>query len=146
MGVGGLSDPYVLVTADPVGIVRKEVIRSSHIPRTCNPDWKDESIVFHLRTIDIEGLADFAHLFLSVWDNENTGADNLIGSLAIPLKDIIDAYLQGSSSYTFSDPLYSKALKQGELSGTIKLLPIISKVGRLPSAHHHSEDTCCAVM
>ena len=62
---GGLSDPYILVTADPPQILASPTpIKSEVIYHNINPVW-DKPIVFQLCTIDLNGLSNTAHLFLS---------------------------------------------------------------------------------
>ena len=62
---GGLSDPYVLVTADPIQILETAPpIKSDVVYHNINPVWENP-IVFQLSTIDLNGLSNTAHLFLS---------------------------------------------------------------------------------
>ena len=62
---GGLSDPYILVTADPPQILASpSPIKSEVIYHNINPIW-EKPIVFQLCTIDLNGLSNTAHLFLS---------------------------------------------------------------------------------
>jgi Ca2+-dependent lipid-binding protein len=128
LGVGGLSDPFIVVTADPPDILYRdnnnnsptEIIKSDIVYHNINPVW-DKSINFELKTIDTKGLAANAHLFLSVWDHDFTQLPQLIGTLCISFKEIFEAYDKGEERFEFHSNLMNNALIHGELQGKIKL-------------------------
>lgn len=122
---GGLSDPYIRVTADPKQILLspRDKIESKVVFHNCNPDWGDEVVTFNICTVHLEGLAANAHLFLSVWDHDKTKSHDLIGLMAIALRDILDSYSAGEA-FTFDGPIFSNSLKQGELKGLIRITPM----------------------
>jgi hypothetical protein len=127
LGVGGMSDPYVMITADPIGLLRFEGdgdITSSVIFGELNPVWEDEVIRFDICTVDIHGLSDNSHLFLSVWDHNTANAHVLIGLMALSFKTIFEALVGENDEYNFRGDLYSHSLKQGELSGCIQVTPV----------------------
>lgn len=130
LGMGGLSDPFILVTADPEGVIgslnESGEVKSSIKYATVNPAWTNEIISFELRTIDIHGLSENVHLFISVWDHNTANNHLLIGVMPLAMRDILETFIQGKYNFDFNGFVYSSALKQGELKGSITLTPIIS--------------------
>lgn len=120
------ADPYVTIAADPPQILRKtgrNSLSTSFESRTCNPVWREETIDFDICTVDLRGLSNHAHLIVSVFDHNKSKPSGLIGAVVISMKEIIDAHLLTDRGFEFSKDLHNNALKQGEISGVIKLIP-----------------------
>jgi C2 domain len=135
---GGLSDPFIRVSADPAQILVNRDIRSEVIYRSINPSW-NEVLSFIICTVDLQGLSNNAHLFLSVWDHDMSKAADLIGLMAIPLKEIIEK-CQTLSEYAFDGPILSKGHQHGELRGVIKMAPVVEAEDALDSTYPLEKD------
>lgn len=125
---GGGSDPYIIVTTDPASVLlykgtftrSQEGIKSKVIKHNLNPVWKDP-MELALASIDLKGLARNASLLISVWDEDLTNADDLIGVMTIPIKEILRAHSQ-NKAYVFTQaPLHSNTEIMGTLSGKIQV-------------------------
>mmetsp|Transcript_24844 Transcript_24844/g.41402 ORF Transcript_24844/g.41402 Transcript_24844/m.41402 type:complete len:642 (+) Transcript_24844:209-2134(+) len=122
---GGGSDPYIVITTDPPsallykGTLSKhfEGIKSKVIKHNLNPVWK-EDMELSLASVDLKGLSRNVSLILSVWDEDYSNADDLIGVMSIPLKEVIHSHTQGSPFY-FKQQLHSNTEIMGQLSGKI---------------------------
>ena len=126
LAVKDSADPYIVVTADPHQILRKDSrqdISSSFESRTCNPVWRDETIDFDICTVDLQGLSKHAHLIVSVFDHNKSKSTGFIGATIISMMDVIGAYLNGKEAYEFTRELYNNAINHGEICGTIQLIP-----------------------
>ena len=55
MGMGGGSDPYVVVHTDPPCVLASEPVKSRTITHDLNPDWGDDKLTLKLSTHDVEG-------------------------------------------------------------------------------------------
>lgn len=122
---GGGSDPYIVITADPGALLlykgtlnaTYEGVRSSTIMHNLNPVWK-ETLDVALASIDLKNLCRNASLIVSVWDYDRSNADDLIGVMSIPLREILRAHSQGNT-YVFNESLHSNTEIMGRLSGRI---------------------------
>lgn len=123
---GGGSDPYIVLHTDPKEIMAAgNVTRSKTIAHNLNPVW-DEQMELTLVSPDLDGVAKRTHLFLNVWDEDVISADDLIGTLRIPLSDIRkacskDGKVDPEAQFHFKGDLLANGLVQGHLSGTIML-------------------------
>lgn len=127
---GGGSDPYVVITTDPDGLMlykgtfartAREEVKSKVIKHDLNPVWS-EDISFSLASIDLAGLAQNASLIFSVWDEDLYNADDLIGVVSFPLRDVIEEN-SSKGTFTFSRAtLHSNSEVMGMLSGTITIV------------------------
>lgn len=124
---GGGSDPYIIVTSDPPSLLLHrdkirdyyEGVKSKVIKHNLNPDWK-ETLVLNLASVDVEGLARNATLIFQVWDEDTYNADDLIGCITIPLRDVLLGIIE-RGEFRFDDVLRSNSEVMGQLSGTIRL-------------------------
>jgi hypothetical protein len=124
---GGGSDPYIIITTDPGTLLLYkgtlsdsfEGVRSSTIMHNLNPVWK-ENLDVALASIDIKGLCRNASLIISVWDYDRSNADDLIGVMSIPIRDILRQHAQGKA-FTFNQALHSNTEIMGKLSGKIQV-------------------------
>lgn len=124
---GGGSDPYIVVTTDPPSLLLQrdkirdyfEGVKSSVIKHDLNPMWK-ETLSLNLASIDLEGLARNATVIFSVWDEDRYNADDLIGSVHIPLRVILQA-IASNREFRFNEVLRSNSEVMGQLSGTIRM-------------------------
>lgn len=132
MGVGGKSDPYITITSDPPHLlceatgsskykaaINDVTIKNKPIIHSLNPEWPDP-IIIQLASIDLEGLARNASLIISVWDWDLSNADDLIGVVTHPMRDIIDANQKGNG-YDFNSNLICQSEICGRLSATISI-------------------------
>ena len=90
-GVGGKSDPYVRITADPPDVIclQNSKLESKVIKHELNPNWGKESLSFVCWGNDKIALAQNVHILLSVWDWDLGNPHDLIGTCSIPLSVII---------------------------------------------------------
>ncbi len=126
---GGGSDPYIIITTDPDGLIlhkgvfsrlEREGVKSKVIKHDLNPVWT-EDMSFSLASIDLVGLSRNASLIFSVWDEDLYNADDLIGVVSFPLRDVIEANSR-SGSFRFSRAdLHSNSEVMGKLSGAITI-------------------------
>ena len=120
----GTSDPYILATADPIGIISvrngDHVYKSSYKNQNLNPDWGKEELRIPIVSNDIAGLSRNAHLFLSVWDYDLTNDDDLIGLVRIPFSKIFEAAKKGEP-LVYDEPAYENGEICGYLEGEIEL-------------------------
>ena len=128
-GMGGGSDPYIVVSADPASVIAtKRALRSTTIKHNLNPVWPDdETIRVPIVTNDLQGLARNAHLMLSVWDYDFSNDDDLIGVCRIPFATIIEAFKSGKK-FAFEEDVYDNGEIQGKICGKIAVTGMYSKV------------------
>jgi len=128
-GLGGGSDPYIVVTSDPPQLIAtKKPMRSTTITHNVNPVWPaDETIRVPVLTNDLEGVSRNGHLLLSVWDYDMSNADDLIGVCRIPFDVVIKAFKEGKK-YRFSENVYDNGEIQGKISGEIGITGRYSKL------------------
>ena len=119
---GGGSDPYISISADPAEILIEDTseLKSSTILHELNPNWNDV-LELKLLSPDAEGLCRNCHILISVWDADVVSADDVIGTITIPLSDIV-SQCQSNNEYKFDGPLIDRGLIQGTLSGTITMV------------------------
>ena len=152
-GIGGLSDPYLLVTTDPVNLLAtKKPIMSTIITHNINPVWPEEETVHvPLLSNDLEGMRSEAHLFVSVWDYDFSNDDDLIGLCRVPLAKILQ---EGGCQLT-DEPLYENGEIQGYITCKISPVGSLEKISKAHSAARGTavtldnievpEDASCAV-
>jgi Ca2+-dependent lipid-binding protein len=118
--LGGLSDPFVVVTADPASVIieSESQLKSSVKPHDINPEW-DDSLSVTIRTSDLEGLSLNAHLIFEVWDSDNKLTNDLVGLCAVPFSAILAA-VQKEESFAIDSMLTCAGQNCGYLMGTIK--------------------------
>lgn len=119
---GGGSDPYISISADPAEILNDETsnLKSSTILHELNPNWNDV-LELKLLSPDVEGLCRNCHILISVWDADVVSSDDVIGTISLPLADIISK-CKTNNEYKFDGPLIDRGLIQGTLSGTITMI------------------------
>jgi hypothetical protein len=151
--LGGGSDPYIIVTADPHEIIKFSTskFKSETIKHNLNPDWKDMKMEINLKTIDLDGLSCNAHLLVQVWDEDVVGVDDLIGTVTIPFSSIIKGCKQGAT-FSFDNDLLDRGLVQGKLLGSIKLdvppqryAPTLTTTFSSRSFTHHDPCSNCVI-
>lgn len=128
-GMGGLSDPYIVVTSDPTNLIAtNKVIQSSIVKHNINPEWPlDETIRVPLVTNDLEGLSRNGHLLLSVWDYDFSNDDDLIGLCRIPMDTIVKAFRAGKP-LALNEMVYENGEIQGQILGEIHVTGMVDKV------------------
>jgi len=138
-GLGGGSDPYIVVTSDPAELIAtKKPLRSSIIKHNVNPVWPmDEIIRVPILTNDLEGVSRNGHLMLSVWDYDMSNSDYLIGICRIPFDKLIAAFKEGKK-YKFDEDVYDNGEIQGKISGEIAITGMYSKLQKEFEAHKKS--------
>jgi hypothetical protein len=130
MGMGGGSDPYIIIHTDPPSILG-EPVKSRTITHDLNPSWGEDKLRLKLNTHDVFGLARNAHLVISVWDYDRTNADDLIGVCCVPFSRLM-GHLAGKykrssgKGMSFREPLLSNGATNGYLSGTISLVSAVA--------------------
>jgi hypothetical protein len=132
---GGGSDPYVVVTTDPPSLLLRkgrvvtynEGVRSSVIKHDLNPVWKDV-LSLQLASVDVTGLSKNASLIISVWDEDTYNADDLIGVVSLPLKDILTSLLVDRKPYAIDSVLRSNSEIMGRYTATLSLDGPVSEV------------------
>lgn len=125
---GGGSDPYVVVSTDPASALLykgtllhgHEGIKSSTISHNLDPVWPDV-IDLKFPSMDLKGLSRNVSLILSVWDWDRANADDLIGVVMVPLKDILIAHSQNKPFILNEAPLYSNTEIMGRFSAKIQI-------------------------
>jgi hypothetical protein len=83
MDFGGTSDPYATIA------VGDHKVRTKTISKSLNPVW-DESFAMTVHDLSVP-------LKISVWDNDDMSADDVIGSCSIWLEDVMDDLKQSRS-------------------------------------------------
>lgn len=122
---GGGSDPYIVITTDPANLLlykgtlsnTHEGIKSSIIKHNLNPVWK-ETIDVALASIDLKNLCRNASFIVSVWDYDRSNADDLIGVMSIPIREVLRSNAL-DKPYVFNEVLHSNTEIMGKLSGSI---------------------------
>lgn len=125
---GGGSDPYIVITTDPPNLllhknrIHRNVpgIKSKVIKHNVNPIWP-EPMFINLASTDLEGLSRNASLIFQVWDEDLYNPDDLIGCVAIPLKEILMSVFVDRRPYVFEKFIRSNSELMGQLSGRIIL-------------------------
>lgn len=125
---GGGSDPYIVISTDPEplllnkGILKSnpEPLKTKVIKHNINPVW-DDVLEIGLASVDLEGLSRNANLILTVWDEDFSNADDLIGILNIPFKKLLTRLLVERIPYEFDEVIRSNSEIMGRISGTITL-------------------------
>lgn len=125
---GGGSDPYVVVSTDPASALLykgtllhgHEGIKSSVISHNLDPVWPD---VLDLKfpSMDLKGLSRNVSIIISVWDWDRANADDLIGVVMVPLKDILLQHSQNKPYILNEAPLYSNTEIMGRFSAKIQV-------------------------
>jgi hypothetical protein len=144
---GGGSDPYITITADPPEILNNEHshLKSSTINHNLNPDWEEQMELFFVSP-DVSGLAARSHLLISVWDADLVSSDDLIGTIALSVDDIVEGCKgrdgKYEETYEFHGNLVANGLVQGQLYGSINMsIPIYDE--KLVIAYSMTSSTSC---
>ncbi len=120
---GGGSDPYIIAITDPVALVVKEKsnVRTSTITHELNPQWTKPRDILKLsiRTDDLDGMCDNAHLFLTCWDYDMTNDDDVIGVCAFSFRELLEFFISGQTEFVFDKAIYANGCHTGQLSGRI---------------------------
>jgi hypothetical protein len=125
---GGGSDPYIVITTDPPNLllhkhrIFQEVqgVKSKVIKHEVNPVWSDPMFL-SLASTDLEGLSRNASLIFQVWDEDRYNADDLIGCVTIPLKEVLMCVFVDRRPYVFEKFLRCNSEVMGRLAGRIIL-------------------------
>ena len=137
-GIGGGSDPYIVVHADPPELIAtKKLICTTVINHNVNPVWPvDETLRVPILSNDLEGISRNGHLMLSVWDYDMSNADDLIGICRIPFDKLITAF-KDDKKYIFDEPVYDNGEIQGSISGEIRITGSHMKLNKEFKDHKH---------
>lgn len=139
-GLGGGQGEYVVrASTDPADLplFSNACALQTSAARGGSAAWLSDLISFKLQTTDVDALAEYAHLFLSVWDLRR---DAHVGTIAIAFKDIVEKSMLGEA-LEFDGFVHDKAIRQGELGGKIS----VELVSGDMSKPRKSSGVCCAV-
>lgn len=122
--VGGLSDPYVKFVSSPKELLYSNFTwpKSSIISKTLNPEWKES---YHL-TMDGKGMKnglEGAMLMLTVVDYDATSANDVIGTVALNLNELVselDLSGRGSPGKVQETYISKPILRNGQEYGTLE--------------------------
>lgn len=158
MDWGGGSDPYMVATTDPANLLSvrnaNHMIKTKYLVNNINPDWGRETLRIPIVSCDVEGLAQNAHLYLSVWDYDLTNEDDLIGLARIPFFDIFEAAKKGQALH-YNEDVYENGEVCGSIQGQIEIsVPYaelrerLQKEGAVPlneASFIEIDDCCCSL-
>lgn len=118
--LGGGSDPYIVVTADPEGLLMTQIstCKTSIILHNLNPVWKD-TLTLYFASNDTRSLMDCAHLLITVWDYDSAKRDDLIGVCAVPFAQILEDKSALEKGVDFTLPIYNNGLAHGTVYFTL---------------------------
>lgn len=122
--IGGLADPYVKFVSSPKELLYSNFTwpKSSTINKTLNPVWKEN---YHL-TMDGKGmkngLAEGAMLMLTVVDYDATSTNDVIGTVALNLNELVSELdLSGRGPPKVQETYISKPiLRNGQEYGMLE--------------------------
>ena len=123
--IGGLSDPYVKFLSSPKELLYSNSSwpKSSTINKSLNPVWKES---YHL-TLDWKGmkngLAEGAMLMLTVVDYDATSANDVIGTVALNLNELVselDLSGRGPSDKVQETYISKPILRNGQEYGMLE--------------------------
>ena len=125
----GSSDPYLMFLWDSVDLVPQKTNfmdylrglfvehawpRTNYIPNTLNPEWKGKQVTLRWKKGDI---GSDAMLFIIAMDHDTVGRDDLLGVLALNVKDLVRL----KKGKKFKKLKFSRQLlRNGKPAGSIK--------------------------
>ncbi len=103
------------------------------ISHELNPVWND-TLELVLASVDLDALSKNASIILTVWDEDKLNEHDLIGSITIPVRDIIESnFGKQRKEYVFDRLLMSNSEVMGKLKGSFNVN------GDLDVIRRHSE-------